>query len=148
MGRTHFLWMIPTVQTSIVCAFVSRLHFFHLIAESLKVIIKGKVYVVRAKKVTGWVPDFGEKNSDESDDYSDNNSVGKKNWVESEEGEIIPKSVQNDVFIDNMADSKSINGDSRENQSGQHILKPSNHPSRDPFGLEDLIRKPAKKVTK
>nr|GEU89037.1 RNA-directed DNA polymerase, eukaryota, reverse transcriptase zinc-binding domain protein [Tanacetum cinerariifolium] len=60
--------------------------FFHLIAKSLKVIIKGKVYVVRAKEVTGWVPDFGEETSDESEDYSDNNSVGKKNWVESEEG--------------------------------------------------------------
>nr|GFC01728.1 hypothetical protein CTI12_AA602910 [Tanacetum cinerariifolium] len=61
--------------------------FFHLIAEYLKVIIKGKVYVVRAKEVTGWVPDFGEENSDESKDYSDNNSVGKKNWVESKEGQ-------------------------------------------------------------
>nr|GEY80269.1 RNA-directed DNA polymerase, eukaryota, reverse transcriptase zinc-binding domain protein [Tanacetum cinerariifolium] len=113
--------------------------FFHLIAESLKVIIKGKVYVVRAKEVTGWVPDFGEENSDESEDCSDNNSVGKKNWVESEEGEIILEFVQNDAFIDNIAKSEPINGDSRENQSGQHILKPSNHPSGDPFGLEDLI---------
>nr|GEX94031.1 ChaC-like family protein [Tanacetum cinerariifolium] len=109
---------------------------------------EGKVYVVRAKEVTGWVPDFGEENSDESEDYSDNNSVGKKNWVESEEGEIIPESVQNDAFIDNVAESEPINGDSRENQSGQHILKPLNHPSGDPFGLEDLIRKSAKKVTK
>nr|GEW42475.1 RNA-directed DNA polymerase, eukaryota, reverse transcriptase zinc-binding domain protein [Tanacetum cinerariifolium] len=113
--------------------------FFHLIAESLKVIIKGKVYVVRGKEVTGWVPTFGEENSDESEDYSDNNSVGKKNWVESEEGEIILESVQNNAFIDNIAESEPINGDSHENQSGQHILKPSNHPSGDPFGLEDLI---------
>nr|GEY99023.1 RNA-directed DNA polymerase, eukaryota [Tanacetum cinerariifolium] len=62
-----------------------------------------------------------------------------KNWVESEEGEIIPESVQNDAFIDNIAESKPINGNSRENQSGQHILKPSNYPSGDPFGLDDLI---------
>nr|GEW19171.1 RNA-directed DNA polymerase, eukaryota, reverse transcriptase zinc-binding domain protein [Tanacetum cinerariifolium] len=122
--------------------------FFHLIAESLKVIIKGKVYVVRAKEVTGWVPEFGEDNSDEYEDYSDNNWVGKKNWVESEEGEIIPESVQNDAFIYNIAESEPINGDSRENQFGQHILKPLNHPSGDPFGLEDLIRKLAKKSNK
>nr|GEY68284.1 zinc finger BED domain-containing protein RICESLEEPER 2 [Tanacetum cinerariifolium] len=99
--------------------------FFHLIAESLKVIIKGKVYVVRAKEVTGWVPDFGEENSGESEDYSDNNSVGKKNWVESEEGEIIPESVQNDAFIDNIAEFEPINGDSRENQSA-HEMNDSN----------------------
>nr|GFA11503.1 hypothetical protein [Tanacetum cinerariifolium] len=101
--------------------------------------MEGKVYVVRAKEVTGWVSDFGEENSDKSEDYSDNNSVGKKSWVKSKEGEIIPESVQNDAFIDNIAESKPINGDSRENQSGQHILKPSNHPSGDPFGLDDLI---------
>nr|GEZ49718.1 RNA-directed DNA polymerase, eukaryota [Tanacetum cinerariifolium] len=73
--------------------------FFHLIAESLKVIIKGRVYAVRAKEVTGWVPDFGEENPDESKDYSDNNST-------------------------------------------------SNHPSGDPFDLDDLIRKSAKKSNK
>nr|GEZ63809.1 RNA-directed DNA polymerase, eukaryota, reverse transcriptase zinc-binding domain protein [Tanacetum cinerariifolium] len=84
-----------------------------------------KVYVVRAKKVTGWVPEFGKENSDESEDYSDNNSVGKKNWVESEEGEIIPESVQNDAFIDNIAEFKPINGDSRENQSA-HEMNDSN----------------------
>nr|GEU92549.1 RNA-directed DNA polymerase, eukaryota, reverse transcriptase zinc-binding domain protein [Tanacetum cinerariifolium] len=113
--------------------------FFHSIVESLKVIIKLKVYVVRAKEVIGWVLDFGEEKSDESEDYNDNTSVGKKNWVEFEEGEIIPKSVQNDAFIDNIAASEPINGDSHENQSGQHILKASNHPLGDPFGLEDLI---------
>nr|GEV13522.1 retrovirus-related Pol polyprotein from transposon TNT 1-94 [Tanacetum cinerariifolium] len=97
--------------------------FFHLIAEFLKVIIKGKVYVVRVKEVTGWISDFGEDNSDESKDYSDNNSVGKKNWVESKEGKIIPDSIQNDAFIDNIAESKPINGDSRENQFGHVGVK-------------------------
>nr|GFB47432.1 hypothetical protein [Tanacetum cinerariifolium] len=76
--------------------------------------------MVRVKEVTGWVPDFGEENSDESEDYSDNNSVGKKNWVESEEGEIIPESVQNDAFIDNIAEFEPINGDSRKNQSDHY----------------------------
>nr|GEU79888.1 hypothetical protein [Tanacetum cinerariifolium] len=82
--------------------------------------MEGKVYVVRAKEVTGWVSDFGEENSDKSEDYSDNNSVGKKSWVKSKEGEIIPESVQNDAFIDNIAESKPINGDSRENQSDHY----------------------------
>nr|GFA47101.1 RNA-directed DNA polymerase, eukaryota [Tanacetum cinerariifolium] len=86
-----------------------------------KVSKQGKVYVVCAKEVTGWVPDFWEENSDESEDYSDNNSVGKKNWVESEEVEIIPESVQNDAFIDNIAESKPINGDSRKNQYAHEI---------------------------
>nr|GEW57794.1 RNA-directed DNA polymerase, eukaryota [Tanacetum cinerariifolium] len=91
-----------------------------------KVSKQGKVYVVRAKEATGWVPDFGEKNSDESEDYSDNNSVGKKNWVESEEGEIIPEFVQNDAFINNIAESEPINGDARKNQSVSHEMNDSN----------------------
>nr|GEX30015.1 RNA-directed DNA polymerase, eukaryota, nucleotide-binding alpha-beta plait domain protein [Tanacetum cinerariifolium] len=51
----------------------------YLIAESSKVIIKGKVFMVRAKEVIGWVLEFGEENSEQSDDFSDNNSVGIKN---------------------------------------------------------------------
>nr|GEW11707.1 RNA-directed DNA polymerase, eukaryota [Tanacetum cinerariifolium] len=70
--------------------------FFHLIVESLKVIIKGKVYVVRAKEVTRWVPDFREENLDESEDYSDNNSISfvnqqKSNKVAHEMNDSNPK---------------------------------------------------------
>ncbi|GJS44121.1 hypothetical protein Tco_0569164 [Tanacetum coccineum] len=36
----------------------TRVH--HLIAESFKVILEGKVSVVRAKEVTRWVPNSGE----------------------------------------------------------------------------------------
>nr|GEY17576.1 zinc finger, CCHC-type [Tanacetum cinerariifolium] len=64
------------------------------------------------------VLDFEEEKSDESEDYSDNNSIGKKNWVESKEGEIIPESLQNDAFIDNIAESEPINGDSHKNKFG------------------------------
>nr|GFA67258.1 hypothetical protein [Tanacetum cinerariifolium] len=73
-----------------------------------------KVYVVRAKEVTGWVPDFREENSDESEDYSDNNSVGKKNCVESKKA----------------------------------YFEAFKSPPGDPFGLEDLTRKLAKKGNK
>nr|GEU44164.1 RNA-directed DNA polymerase, eukaryota, reverse transcriptase zinc-binding domain protein [Tanacetum cinerariifolium] len=65
------MWKRKQVYSAHLCV---KTTFSHLIAESLKVIIKGKVYVVRAKEVTGWVPDFGEEKSDEFKDYSDNNS--------------------------------------------------------------------------
>nr|GFA22400.1 RNA-directed DNA polymerase, eukaryota [Tanacetum cinerariifolium] len=103
---------------------VSKQGSFHLYANVAR-FNRGKVYMVRAKEVTGWVPDFWEENSEESEDYSDNNSVGKKNRVESEEVEIIPEYVQNDAFIDNIAESEPINGDSRENQSA-HEMNDSN----------------------
>nr|GEW70189.1 hypothetical protein [Tanacetum cinerariifolium] len=34
----------------------------HIITESFKVILEGKVSIVRAKEVIGWVPEFGEVN--------------------------------------------------------------------------------------
>nr|GEU70047.1 RNA-directed DNA polymerase, eukaryota, reverse transcriptase zinc-binding domain protein [Tanacetum cinerariifolium] len=46
----------------------------HLIAKSFKVILEGKVLVVRAKEVNEWVPDFKEDNIAQSDDGSDNDS--------------------------------------------------------------------------
>ncbi|GKC63820.1 hypothetical protein Tco_1096418, partial [Tanacetum coccineum] len=85
-----------------------------LIAESFKVILKGKVYVVHAKEVTGWAPKFGEDTSNQLEDFSDNNSVGTKNWVESEDDDVhentqktlkddddvVPDSFQNQDFKD------------------------------------------------
>ncbi|GJW71086.1 RNA-directed DNA polymerase, eukaryota, reverse transcriptase zinc-binding domain protein, partial [Tanacetum coccineum] len=45
----------------------------------------GKVSIVCAKEVTGWVPEFRDGTYSQSDDGSDNNSVGKHDWVEEED---------------------------------------------------------------
>ncbi|GJS99368.1 hypothetical protein Tco_0820538 [Tanacetum coccineum] len=51
----------------------TRVH--HLVVECFKVILEGKVLVVRAKEVTRWVPDFEEDDIAQSKEGSDNNSV-------------------------------------------------------------------------
>ncbi|GKA93063.1 hypothetical protein Tco_0815049 [Tanacetum coccineum] len=56
----------------------TRVH--HLIVESFKVILEGKVSVFCAKEVTGWVPDIGDDDTARSEDGSDNNSVGINKW--------------------------------------------------------------------
>ncbi|GKB10553.1 RNA-directed DNA polymerase, eukaryota, reverse transcriptase zinc-binding domain protein [Tanacetum coccineum] len=83
--------------------------FRHLIAKSFKVILKGKVYVVRAKEVTGWVPEFGEENSTQSEDVSDNTNVERNT-------------------------NEPTNGDAYEAHSAENTQEPLNEPSRDPFG--------------
>nr|GFA01652.1 RNA-directed DNA polymerase, eukaryota [Tanacetum cinerariifolium] len=35
-----------------------------LIAESFKVVLRGKISVVRAKEITGWVPEFGQEDEE------------------------------------------------------------------------------------
>nr|GEU31990.1 hypothetical protein [Tanacetum cinerariifolium] len=74
--------------------------FKHLIAKSFKVILKGKVYVVRAKEVTDWVPDFGMDDKTQSEDASENNSVDIQNWDDTHEDEVIPGSFQNQDYND------------------------------------------------
>ncbi|GJW84631.1 RNA-directed DNA polymerase, eukaryota, reverse transcriptase zinc-binding domain protein [Tanacetum coccineum] len=54
----------------------TRVH--HLLSKSFKVILEGKVLVVSAKEVTRWVPDFEEDDIAQSEDGSDNNSVGNE----------------------------------------------------------------------
>ncbi|GJX62387.1 hypothetical protein Tco_0295287 [Tanacetum coccineum] len=43
------------------------------IIEAFKIIFRGKVYWIRAKEVTGWVPDFLEESDNEHDSDDDVN---------------------------------------------------------------------------
>nr|GFA73454.1 RNA-directed DNA polymerase, eukaryota [Tanacetum cinerariifolium] len=62
--------------------------------------IARKVSIVRAKEVTGWVPEFGDETSLHFDDGSDNNSVGKHDWVEEEDdNEVVQDSFQSHVNV-------------------------------------------------
>nr|GEY12885.1 RNA-directed DNA polymerase, eukaryota [Tanacetum cinerariifolium] len=45
-----------------------------IICESVKIIIQGKFYWVRAKEVTGWILDFGDDNEDSSSSYEELNN--------------------------------------------------------------------------
>ncbi|GKB17966.1 RNA-directed DNA polymerase, eukaryota [Tanacetum coccineum] len=107
----------------------------HLIADSFKVTVRGNVYVVRAKEVTGWVPEFGEDTSNQSE-FSDVNSVGNNNWVDSEDVESEVQEKQN------VERNETKNHSVEKTQKGATVL------SGDPFGLEVLIKKSAKKSTK
>ncbi|GJY94314.1 RNA-directed DNA polymerase, eukaryota [Tanacetum coccineum] len=61
---------------------------------STEVILKGKVAVIHAKEVIGWVPDFGENKSSHYEEDSDNNSVDIQNWVDDVDNEVVPDSFQ------------------------------------------------------
>nr|GEV22514.1 nucleotide-binding alpha-beta plait domain-containing protein [Tanacetum cinerariifolium] len=115
--------------------------------------------------VTGWAPEFGEDTSNQSEDFSDNNSVGTKNWVESEdddtheniqktpkdEDDVVPDSFQNQDFKDSSVEwniNVPNNRVNSENHSVENTQKTPKDLSGDPFGLEDLIFKSSKKDTK
>nr|GEZ26618.1 RNA-directed DNA polymerase, eukaryota [Tanacetum cinerariifolium] len=117
--------------------------FQHLIAESFKVILKGKVYVVRAKEVTGWVPDFGMDDKTQSKDASENNSVDIQNWDDTHEDEVTPDSFQNQDYNDTNVEKSNC-----DEHFVKHNQAPPNGTYGDPFGLEELIQKSSKKRNK
>nr|GEX27543.1 reverse transcriptase [Tanacetum cinerariifolium] len=65
-----------------------------LISEYFKVILKGNVAIIRAKEVTGWVPDFDENSSSHSEEESANNSIDIQNWDNDVDNEVILDSFQ------------------------------------------------------
>ncbi|GJW72258.1 RNA-directed DNA polymerase, eukaryota, reverse transcriptase zinc-binding domain protein [Tanacetum coccineum] len=58
------------------------------IIEAFKIIFRGKVCWIRAKEVTGWVPDFLEESDDEHDSDDDVNE-GDLNAVDSDVDEVL-----------------------------------------------------------
>ncbi|GJW13142.1 RNA-directed DNA polymerase, eukaryota, reverse transcriptase zinc-binding domain protein [Tanacetum coccineum] len=108
------------------------------------VILEGKVSIVRAKEVTGWVPEFGDGTSSHSDDGSDNNSVGKHDWVEEEDdNEVVQDSFQSHVNVTTREDYSNVKP-SNEARPLDNLPEQVITPSGDPFGIEDLILKTSK----
>nr|GEW02363.1 RNA-directed DNA polymerase, eukaryota [Tanacetum cinerariifolium] len=105
------------------------------ILESFKIIVKGKVFMVRAKELFTWYPSFSvnKENVSSSDDESvhgerpnDNLSVAS----EEEEGEFINSNIEGvaeTVFGDNYISPERLNGVSSK--------------SEDPFHIYDILNK-------
>nr|GEV98153.1 RNA-directed DNA polymerase, eukaryota, reverse transcriptase zinc-binding domain protein [Tanacetum cinerariifolium] len=68
---------VPNKYSMRVCV---KTNVQHIIVESFKVVLEGKIATIRAKEVTGWIPDFdfGDDNSSPSDDDSKKNATPSK----------------------------------------------------------------------
>ncbi|GJS69803.1 hypothetical protein Tco_0702644 [Tanacetum coccineum] len=108
------------------------------IFETCKIIVKGKVFWIRAKEVSGWVPDFLEEEDGvdaSDDDISDNEIVGEMNVddiqdEDDNEGEVdeVPE------MIFDKANEVSKEGNDKEIKEGEIN-------SEDPFKIYDLLKK-------
>nr|GEW50832.1 nucleotide-binding alpha-beta plait domain-containing protein [Tanacetum cinerariifolium] len=112
------------------------------IFESFKVIYRGKVVWVRAKKVPGWVLDFVEDNEEENklddESYEDEPNVGDLKNVEDLEGDSDGKAVPDTKFDE----EPHIHNDA-EVSVGQNNVQ-----SKDPFNLYELLNKKRDGTTK
>nr|GEU50733.1 RNA-directed DNA polymerase, eukaryota, reverse transcriptase zinc-binding domain protein [Tanacetum cinerariifolium] len=88
-----------------------KIKVHHVIVESFKVIVKGKIFIIRAKEVTGWAPDFVDADPSSSEDESDKSMDLNQDWLNDKDAEVVEDSLPHQVSI--------VSGD--------------------PFGLNDLI---------
>nr|GEU95694.1 cysteine-rich receptor-like protein kinase [Tanacetum cinerariifolium] len=108
---------------------LSNLHNVINSEESFKVNMRGKVYVVRAKEVTCWVPEFREDTSNQSD-FSDDNYVANNNWVKSKDNtqindddvEVVLDSFQNQDFIESSVE-RNLNAPSKWVETKNHSVE-------------------------
>ncbi|GJX02527.1 RNA-directed DNA polymerase, eukaryota [Tanacetum coccineum] len=109
-----------------------------IINESFKIILRGKVYWVRAKELDAWNPQFLGENPDNSssDDESSVNDKGRKYGDNDHQNTI------EDNKVDRVSESSCM----RENVSKNHDVETSQ--SKDPFNIYELLTKKKHNVSR
>ncbi|GJY30241.1 RNA-directed DNA polymerase, eukaryota [Tanacetum coccineum] len=107
------------------------------IFETFKIIVKGKIFWIRAKEVTGWTPDFNIGEDDLSD--SDDESLHAKN------DDILNKVTSYDSKIEEIPETIFEQGEQGESKSST-VKEQLNDgledaQSEDPFNLYKLLNK-------
>ncbi|GJY87623.1 nucleotide-binding alpha-beta plait domain-containing protein [Tanacetum coccineum] len=108
------------------------------IFESFKIIIKGKVFWIRAKEVPGWIPDFLEEEEEDNDsdsnpkdDELDNDIVDKQKYA-NEGGDSDVEEVSETIFE---------NVQSQSHKMDDCNIGKNESELEDPFKISDLINK-------
>ncbi|GJR11897.1 RNA-directed DNA polymerase, eukaryota [Tanacetum coccineum] len=106
------------------------------IPDSLKIIYKGKLFLIRVKELSGWAPSFTEESDSVEDDESVNSQYASPLKEENIENHSDDEEVPETVFDIPAHD---------ENNSSQKV-RSDNVKSADPFQIYDLLKKkkPAK----
>ncbi|GJW07863.1 RNA-directed DNA polymerase, eukaryota, reverse transcriptase zinc-binding domain protein [Tanacetum coccineum] len=119
----------PCFHSKRICV-LTKSH--RIISEELKITYRGKVFWIRAKETTRWVPDFQEEV--EEDDQSDVNSKDgmpnekKTGFADDSDGEDVPETLfEEEEPIKNQSEVKSF---------GKHDDK-----SEDPFNIYSILKK-------
>ncbi|GKA47967.1 hypothetical protein Tco_0740925, partial [Tanacetum coccineum] len=101
--------------------------------ESFKIIFRGKVSWIRAKEVTGWVPEF----LDESDDENDSDEGSKEGDLKVADKGICGGDSDVEEVLETLFEERFQNNNNMEEMStGQK----ENH-SEDPFNIYTLLNK-------
>ncbi|GKB29588.1 hypothetical protein Tco_0868989, partial [Tanacetum coccineum] len=150
------------VWISIEEMFLSRKHLclktkvHEIINESLKVIIKGVAYWIRAKELDAWVPKFLNEsdNSSSKDDFYDSDEGNKdddeeinikQDDIEDEHvsvtSDMHEKGTSNDKEVEHVSETCDMQQEEPINDKDTSNPKGDNSQSSDPFNIYKLLRK-------
>ncbi|GJX32954.1 RNA-directed DNA polymerase, eukaryota, partial [Tanacetum coccineum] len=108
------------------------------ILEKFKIIVRGKIFVIRAKKLFVWSPTFNDNK--EVDDYSEDDSV---NGAEEINGDISKQmNLDDETDIEGVSDTVfDDKADSLGHEHTQNLSPNEKENSSDPFNLYNLLNK-------
>ncbi|GJZ14674.1 DIE2/ALG10 family protein [Tanacetum coccineum] len=109
--------------------------------ETFKINHHGKVYWVRAKEISGWVPDFEEQSDEESDSDSEQSVQGFSEDIDGREEE---QQVDDDISV--VPDTIGTNARTKDDE-GTASKEVMENQSSDPFGIYSLLKEKNRKVT-
>ncbi|GJS61352.1 RNA-directed DNA polymerase, eukaryota [Tanacetum coccineum] len=102
--------------------------------ETFKINHHGKVYWVRAKEISGWVPDFEEQSDEESDSDSEQSVQGFSEDIDGREEE---QQVDDDISV--VPDTIGTNARTKDDE-GTASKEVMENQSSDPFGIYSLLK--------
>ncbi|GKB83510.1 nucleotide-binding alpha-beta plait domain-containing protein [Tanacetum coccineum] len=108
------------------------------IFETFKIIINGKVFWIRAKEVSGWVPDFLEE--EEGEDKSDDDTLDNEFDGDKNEDDLQAHS-EDDSDIDAVPEMNFSQSHEASKQGNETRIEEGEIHSDDPFNLYDLLQK-------
>ncbi|GJV12261.1 RNA-directed DNA polymerase, eukaryota, partial [Tanacetum coccineum] len=116
-----------------------------IIFDSIKIIVKGKVFLIRVKELTGWAPSFNDSNEDASD--SDEELVDSQN-VSILKDEFSDKNNDMEEIPETVFDTPEHAGNILHVSNEVHKEIREEEKSEDPFNIYDMFNKekPAKSV--
>ncbi|GJW49971.1 RNA-directed DNA polymerase, eukaryota [Tanacetum coccineum] len=115
-----------------LCILTKRLENIY---ETVKITYQGKIYWIRAKEISGWIPEFEEQNEDESD--MDSEQLDERFQTNFDGNE-------DDKLEDDDLSAVHDTVHSEEKKEGEESVdrnQTEENKSADPFGIYELLKK-------
>ncbi|GJT40169.1 RNA-directed DNA polymerase, eukaryota [Tanacetum coccineum] len=113
------------------------------IYESFKIIIRGKIFWIRAKEISGWIPEFED---DDDEDSQSDVEMSKNGSIDEDGGTFKFPNVEDESDCEEVAETIFEKNQSSANMKEDYVGVQKDTSSEDPFNIFEILNK--KKDTK